>query len=293
MSETVSWKGPRPFFGSHVLGSSSIRVYDADRIEDELYDKVLPDAIIPTNWTVNTIKTHMHSLLNKLPRKLDSLILVNTGLFNYKITQAAVNAVTNGTTGVKIIPSLMARFLYITNNIQTPIKEDQHVLILTKVGGLTDFHVLQRKNSIYNFIYEFQGYPINVPSLFKKYASKYIEDGGIAVILYDEANRTLNDEIVRECSNINIIQTVCPNWDEMLLHGGINKAATVMSQDTKNAYDVQDFTIGFHLINGQTCSDGDKSILIKVGASIPIKFYEEKELEKRVKTKMLIWRAMA
>uniref|UniRef100_A0AC35GEF3 Uncharacterized protein n=1 Tax=Panagrolaimus sp. PS1159 TaxID=55785 RepID=A0AC35GEF3_9BILA len=265
------------FYGSHILGTSSLRIFDASM--DDSYDKEVPPSLLPSVWTTEAIQGHIKTLLNLLPRKLDCIVFVNDGLFKIEQTQAAVSAVTKGTI-VRVIPALMARFLYVTHNIQPPLNDDQHILMLTKLSDITDFHILQRKNGTYIFIHEFLGWPANVPIVFDKYAAKYVAgDAGKAVIIYDEMNEKVKDECIEKCPSIDIIQTVCPKWDEMLLSGGLNKASTLISEAYKTAMDVKDFTTGCQL-NVGSGNEMEKSTLIAVGATIPLKFVKELESDK-------------
>uniref|UniRef100_A0AC34FX55 Uncharacterized protein n=1 Tax=Panagrolaimus sp. ES5 TaxID=591445 RepID=A0AC34FX55_9BILA len=307
------------FYGSHILGTKTIRIFDASL--DDSYDKEVPAEFLPATWTIEYVEKYIKTLLNILPRRLDCLVFVNDGLFKIEHTQAAISAVTNGTI-VRVIPALMARFLYITHNIQPPISEDQNILILTKVSDVSDFHILQRKNSIYTFAHELLGWPANIPTVFEKYIGKYVtaagsngDGAGKAVIVYDQQNEGMKNEICEKCSDIDIVQTICPPWDEMLLSemkneicekcseidiiqtmcppwdemllsGGLNKAATVISEACKFAMDVKDFTIGCQLnVGARIGDDGEKTVLINVGATIPVKFCKELMLEKLVKVR--------
>uniref|UniRef100_A0AC35GQY3 Uncharacterized protein n=1 Tax=Panagrolaimus sp. PS1159 TaxID=55785 RepID=A0AC35GQY3_9BILA len=260
-------------YASHVLKTKIIRIYDAET--DEINDKQISDTDFPTNFTDESqIKTYINALLNLTPRKLDCLVFVNSGQCDSKLLQTVVSFVTNGIL-IKVIPALMARFLYVVNSLEIAEQKTQTLLILTKISSITEFHALQcLDDKKYYFINETpKYYNINIPSSFATYITEY-GNGGKSVILYDEENAKSKDEIVQNNKNNNIIEMLCPSWEEMLLCGGLYKASALI--DPKDITDIKDFTIGFNI-----SVDGKEECLIEKGKEIPIEINVTKKLTKK------------
>uniref|UniRef100_A0AC34GDJ8 Uncharacterized protein n=1 Tax=Panagrolaimus sp. ES5 TaxID=591445 RepID=A0AC34GDJ8_9BILA len=66
---TMSEDAPAAFYGAHILGRNSIRIFDASM--DDSYDKEVPAELVPASWTLDAVQEHIKMLLNLLPRKLD------------------------------------------------------------------------------------------------------------------------------------------------------------------------------------------------------------------------------
>uniref|UniRef100_A0A7E4V068 Reverse transcriptase domain-containing protein n=1 Tax=Panagrellus redivivus TaxID=6233 RepID=A0A7E4V068_PANRE len=249
---------------AHVLGSDNLWLYESDSDRTQIENIAQLPPIEECNML--EVLTRLQAVMNRAPRDLDELVLVNPGYIDMETVSAALDHVQETARSVKCICALHARLTAATTKVEK-VPTDGHLIMVTLVDNHQEVHVLTKTRSCYHFV-EKTSKPKNLDAEIRRLRLAFAKSKIV---------------LVRRKHTFPTPSAIIPgvvfdgfvdfdSWNSLLAQGGLIEARTKQDGKLYKIRHVAGFSIGLSLVE-----PGQKYVeLCKYGAKVPLSITLEK-----------------
>uniref|UniRef100_A0AC35G4P6 Uncharacterized protein n=1 Tax=Panagrolaimus sp. PS1159 TaxID=55785 RepID=A0AC35G4P6_9BILA len=257
--------------GSYLLCSTQLRIFD-DLGKQKFFCPPNVPSLSHGRLVPKTLKERVKLVLNMAPKRMKTLVVINSDLTTFELIHACVEAAENYADNVIVIPSLLALLTYALEDISKfrnpPPKEV--VMVITITSEFVDFVILNRKDQNSKLcVAKFEHFEdlSKSKSIFPKIYNYWYPHS--TVILVQESMQKIATEIKKQFNPDNCFIKPFIKWDYILLHGGLFWAMSdEHGFDTR--YHIANFSSGYETcILNRKYQTHERHILLPQRSALP------------------------